>query len=212
MSCRPASHANVATDSRSAALTANIRRSTTRNTTETPYQLAMSLETSGKNLLYTRASIDPRNAVPQLWAHVRSQKTPARLGQCRRARLARDVPFHSVALCKVTSDFISQKGTTVTYLKNVYDKIISSTFAQVGSSRKSLSMKNKRGMSTSSPASSFCSSKQKHSTLAKYGAIYNKIVIMSERKAHVQAQLTRSGVTLYVAIPMTSLSDLLCAL
>ncbi len=48
-------------------------------------------------------------------------------------------------------------------------------------------MKNKRGMSTSSPASSFCSSKQKHSTLAKYGAIYNKIVIMSERKAHVQA-------------------------
>ena len=33
-------------------------------------------------------------------------------------------------------------------------------------------MKNRSGMSTSSPASSFCSSKQKHSTLAKYGAIY----------------------------------------
>jgi hypothetical protein len=33
-------------------------------------------------------------------------------------------------------------------------------------------MKNSNGMSTSSPASSFCSSKQKHSTLAKYGAIY----------------------------------------
>ena len=31
-------------------------------------------------------------------------------------------------------------------------------------------------MSTSSPASSFCSSKQKHSTLAKYGAIYIALV------------------------------------
>jgi len=35
-------------------------------------------------------------------------------------------------------------------------------------------MKNSRGMSTSSPANNFCSSKQKHSTLAKYGAIYDK--------------------------------------
>ena len=36
----------------------------------------------------------------------------------------------------------------------------------------SLSMKNKMGMSTSSPASNLCSSKQKHSTFEKYGAIW----------------------------------------
>jgi hypothetical protein len=34
----------------------------------------------------------------------------------------------------------------------------------------SLSMKKSRGISTSSPASNFCSSKQKHSTFEKYGA------------------------------------------
>jgi hypothetical protein len=41
-----------------------------------------------------------------------------------------------------------------------------------GSSMKSRSMKKKTGKSTSSPARILCSSKQKHSTLAKYGAIY----------------------------------------
>lgn len=39
----------------------------------------------------------------------------------------------------------------------------------------SLSMKKKTGRSTSSPALIFCSSKQKHSTLAKYGAIYIRV-------------------------------------
>ena len=53
------------------------------------------------------------------------------------------------------------------YLKNVYESTMSSTSFIPGSSMKSLSMKKKRGMSISSPASSFCSSKQKHSILAK---------------------------------------------
>lgn len=52
-------------------------------------------------------------------------------------------------------------------LKKVYESTTSSTFLHAGSSSMSLSMKNNRGMSTSSPASSLCSSKQKHSTLEK---------------------------------------------
>lgn len=52
---------------------------------------------------------------------------------------------------------------------------MSSTLLQAGSSRKSLSIKNNKGMSTSSPANSFCSSKQKHSTFEKYGAIYKMV-------------------------------------
>lgn len=58
-----------------------------------------------------------------------------------------------------------------THLKNVYERTTSSTCLHAGSSSMSLSMKNSNGMSTSSPANSFCSSKQKHSTLEKYGAI-----------------------------------------
>src|SRR5260370_22555706 len=103
-----------------------------------------------------------------------------------------------------------------TNLKNVYDRTTSSRFRHAGSSSTSLSMKNSRGMSTSSPANSFCSSKQKHSTLAKYGAIYNKgqasLSLLTPFRHHVVELLTRSGVTLYVAIPITSWSALFFAL
>jgi hypothetical protein len=93
-----------------------------------------------------------------------------------------------------------------THLKNVYDRTMSSRFRHAGSSSTSLSMKNSRGMSTSSPASSFCSSKQKHSTLAKYGAIYNDDNrSVSPHSSDARSWLlTRSGVTLYVAMPITS--------
>jgi hypothetical protein len=59
-----------------------------------------------------------------------------------------------------------------TYLKNVYESTTSSMPLHAGSSRMSLSIKKRSGISTSSPASNFCSSKQKHSTFEKYGAIY----------------------------------------
>src|ERR1700730_8602584 len=82
-----------------------------------------------------------------------------------------------LALCGLdvsTSAMVAIRMTrTKTHLKNVYDRTTSSRFRHAGSSSTSLSMKNSRGMSTSSPANSFCSSKQKHSTLAKYGAIYD---------------------------------------
>lgn len=55
--------------------------------------------------------------------------------------------------------------------KKVYDRVTSRTSFMSGSSRKSRSMKKKMGRSTSSCARIRCSSKQKHSTLAKYGAI-----------------------------------------
>lgn len=61
-----------------------------------------------------------------------------------------------------------------------------------GSFTKSGSMKKKTGMSTDSPALSFCSSKQKHWILLKYGA-------------------TCAGVTLYVATPMMSVGPLFVA-
>lgn len=61
-----------------------------------------------------------------------------------------------------------------------------------GSEAKSGSMKKKTGMSTDSPALSFCSSKQKHWILLKYGA-------------------TCPGVTLYVATPIISEELLLVA-
>lgn len=77
----------------------------------------------------------------------------------------------------------------------------------VGSSMKSLSMKKKRGISTSSPARSFCSSKQKHSIFAKYGAAYAKTVIVEGRYGNETDRRTFDGVTLYVAMPMISLSD-----
>lgn len=54
----------------------------------------------------------------------------------------------------------------------MYESTTSSRFRHVGSSKTSLSIKKSNGMSTSSPAKSFCSSKQKHSTFEKYGAIY----------------------------------------
>lgn len=73
-------------------------------------------------------------------------------------------------------------------------------------------MKNSRGMSTSSPASSFCSSKQKHSTFAKYGAIYTTNMSVPYDTLTQKGRRTRSGVTLYVAMPMMSLSDVFFAL
>lgn len=50
---------------------------------------------------------------------------------------------------------------------------MSSRPLHAGSSSTSRSIKNSSGMSTSSPASNLCSSKQKHSTFAKYDAIYH---------------------------------------
>ena len=67
-----------------------------------------------------------------------------------------------------------------------------SMFFIVGSLAKSGSIKKKTGMSTDSPAFSFCSSKQKHWILLKYGA-------------------TWPGVTLYVAIPIISAGPLFVA-
>jgi hypothetical protein len=92
-----------------------------------------------------------------------------------RFQLTLRIPSRPVSALDVSTSvtMANAKLRNKTHLKNVYDRTMSSRFRHAGSSSTSLSMKNSRGMSTSSPASSFCSSKQKHSTLAKYGAIYN---------------------------------------
>lgn len=89
-------------------------------------------------------------------------------------------------------------------------------------------MKNNNGISTSSPARSFCSSKQKHSTFEKYAAAWRvsqRVSVDSERKSEeigecmkkdaqegrTDKKLTLSGATLYVAIPTISSSLLFLA-
>lgn len=55
-----------------------------------------------------------------------------------------------------------EREREIDILKKVYDSVIVSMFFIVGSLAKSGSMKKNTGISTLSPAFSFCSSKQKH--------------------------------------------------